>query len=180
MDYAIIKRAQEIGLFKQTASRLGNDIFFMIDDPSIRLDDNIKTFGCIIKESDLKKFKRPKTCELVICRVEDDVGKAMKNPKVDGIIGQESIHYKENTHQRHSGLNHILCRLASEKNKKVCFSFEDILTCKSKKQRAMLLGRIRQNIKLCKKYKTTIITASFASDPNNLRPLKDIHHFFRI
>ena len=71
-------------------------------------------------------------------------------------------------HQRNSGLNHILAKIAHDKNKVIAFNFSTILNANAER-RALLLGRMRQNVKLCRKYKVKMLLASFASEPYELR-----------
>lgn len=80
-------------------------------------------------------------------------------------------------HQRASGLNHIMAKLAYRNDISIAFPFSTILNSE-KKQRAELIGRITQNIKLCRKYKTKTIIASFAKSPYEMRSPNDLISFF--
>lgn len=57
--------------------------------------------------------------------------------------------------QRDSGLNHVLCNLAKENNITLAIDFSEIINSKEK-ERAKILGRIIQNIKLAKKSKNNL------------------------
>jgi len=74
-------------------------------------------------------------------------------------------------HFRLSGLNQVLCNLAHKNKVAIAFSFSSILNSKNKPQ---LLGRIIQNIKLCRKYKVKTIFASFAQTPFQMRSPHDL------
>ncbi|MCK4669914.1 MAG: hypothetical protein KAT43_01830 [Nanoarchaeota archaeon] len=80
-------------------------------------------------------------------------------------------------HQRDSGLNHILCRMMHEKEVSYGISFSAIL---NSEKRSVLLGQIMQNVRLCQKYKTKIIFASFAEHPFKMRSPNDLEAFGRI
>ena len=79
-------------------------------------------------------------------------------------------------HQRTSGLNHVLCTLAAGKTS-VYFSFRTILTAPYTPK---ILGRIIQNIKLCRKYKVHMGIASFATDPFHMRSPHDLKSYFSL
>ena len=79
-------------------------------------------------------------------------------------------------HQRTSGLNHVLCTLAAGKTS-VYFSFRTILTVPYTPK---ILGRIMQNIKLCRKYKVHMGIASFATDPFHMRSPHDLKSYFAL
>jgi RNase P/RNase MRP subunit p30 len=99
--------------------------------------------------------------------------KALENSKVSGIVNIEYIEKKDRLYQRNSGLNHVLCRLAS-KNKKIVYINISRLNFLEKKVRAIILGRIMQNIKLCRKYKTKVAFATFAKNEEELRNRYDL------
>jgi len=80
-------------------------------------------------------------------------------------------------HQRDSGLNHVLCALAKEHHVAIGFSFVAVLHAQN---RAKLLGRMMQNIKLCRKYKVRIVIGSFAKEQSDARNVKDMQSFFRV
>ena len=58
--------------------------------------------------------------------------------------------------QRESGLNHILCKIAKENNITLAVDLQEFREEKDKKQRAIMLSRLIQNIKLMKKAKNKI------------------------
>ncbi|MBW2970027.1 hypothetical protein KY319_02795 [Candidatus Woesearchaeota archaeon] len=93
------------------------------------------------------------------------------------VYGFETIEPKEHTHYRKSGMNQVLCKLATNKKVKIGFAFSTILNNHGQK-RAIILGRMMQNIKFCKKYKTPIIIASFAANPYEMRAEAELKAFF--
>ncbi|MBU2496808.1 MAG: hypothetical protein KJ767_02005 [Nanoarchaeota archaeon] len=78
--------------------------------------------------------------------------------------------------ERNSGLDHIICKIASENNVAIGIDLSEILNS-NEKEKQVIIGRIMQNIKLCRKYKTKILLASFASDVFELRASQDIQAF---
>lgn len=100
----------------------------------------------------------------------------LQNKKVDILLNPEKNPEKDFIHQRNSGLNQSLCKLAKKNNIAIGISFNEILRNKSIR-RAILLGRIKQNIKLCRKYKVRMVFASFAEDVYEQRAAKDLINF---
>jgi len=68
---------------------------------------------------------------------------------------------KDRLKQRDSGLNHVLCNIAKTNNITLAIDFTEIENEKNKKSRALILGRIRQNIKLMKKAKCKLKIINF-------------------
>lgn len=101
---------------------------------------------------------------------------AIEKSRADMVFAFEENPKRDFIHQRASGLNHILCRLANENNVFIGFSLNSILNSENK---FIILGRIMQNIKLCKKFKAKTIVASFARKPFEMRSVHDIISLFK-
>lgn len=84
---------------------------------------------------------------------------------------------KDHTHYRRSGLNQVLCKLATQKNVAIGFSLHTLLSSEGRK-RATIMGRIMQNIIFLRKYKTNIKIASFATNPYEMRAPSEIVSLF--
>ena len=80
----------------------------------------------------------------------------------------ENHNERDFIHQRNSGLNQILANIAHDKEKIIGFNFSTILNAEPEK-RAQIFGRMRQNVKLCRKYKVKMFIGSFALEPFELR-----------
>lgn len=61
---------------------------------------------------------------------------------------------KDRLKQRDSGLNHVLCKIAKENNIGFIIDMKELNA--EKKERAKILARILQNIKLIKKFKNKL------------------------
>ncbi len=85
---------------------------------------------------------------------------------------------KDPTHYRASGLNQVLCKLAADKKVRIGFSVSTLLAHTGQK-RAILIGRMMQNITFCTKYKTPMKIASFATEPYQMRPPADLTALFQ-
>jgi len=94
----------------------------------------------------------------------------------DILLDPHKGYWKDKIHQRVSGLNQVLCKLAKENKVAIGFSFSSILHSKDYKE----FGRIKQNIKLCRKYKVPMVIGNFASKKDDLRKLDDIYSMFKV
>ena len=115
--------------------------------------------------------------KLVFTKAVEDNRLAFEKSKPDLVFAIEETQPRDFMHQRGSGLNHIMCRFAKENNVKIGFSFNSILNS-SAMSRAQIIGRMQQNITLCRKYKCKTVIASFAKDPYEMRSPKDLIAFF--
>ena len=114
---------------------------------------------------------------LVFVQAEEDNRFVLEKARPDMVFAFEEAQKRDFMHQRGSGLNHILCRLAKENVVKIGFSFNSVLNSRGMTQ-AQILGRMHQNIQLCRKYKCRMVIASFAKLPYELRAPKDLLAFF--
>jgi len=82
--------------------------------------------------------------------------KILENPDTDILLSPELHDRKDKLKQRDSGLNEIHCRLAKKNNIKIGIDLSKLKSL-DKKEKAIILARIIQNIKLCKRTKTQLI-----------------------
>ncbi len=97
--------------------------------------------------------------------------------KVNLVFGLENAKEKDNLHYKKSGLDNVLCGLANKNRISIGFSFYEVLHAKDK---GRLIGRMIQNVKLCKKYNVNMVVASFAKDRYDLRLRNDLEAFGRL
>src|SRR3989344_324869 len=102
---------------------------------------------------------------------EEKNREAVENKQVDILLAPERIGKKDRLNQRDSGLNDILCKFAKENDVAIGFSFADLLNSKF---RAVLLGRMMQNVRLCRKYKVRMVLGSFAKNSWEMRAPNDL------
>ena len=137
-----------------------------------RQDINIK-IGVICSEKDIQKAKKL-TDYVFVKSKENNQHTVEKNNNIT-LFELENQSKRDFIHHRASGLNQVLCSLIKKNKISVGFSFNSVLNSRN---RSAIIGRIKQNIKLCRKYKLKTIFASFADDPYKLRNHKDIESFF--
>ena len=119
-----------------------------------------------------KNFIRDK---IIIIEGGDDKQnrKAVSSKNVDILLNPQLGNRKDTPHQRNSGLNQVLCKLAKQNNVAIGFSIKPI---QKAKKRRIVLGRIMQNIQLCRKYKIPIIVGIYEEEKNQ----KDTLALFKV
>ncbi|MDD5649557.1 MAG: RNase P subunit p30 family protein [Candidatus Nanoarchaeia archaeon] len=80
---------------------------------------------------------------------------------------------KDSLKQKNSGLNQVLCNLANKNKVAIAFSIERL-------QDLNLLGKIIQNIKLCKKYKVKMLFFTLARNKYELVSSYDLLSILRV
>ena len=131
--------------------------------------------GLIADSKNISKAK--KLAKLVIYKSTGNDRHAIEKSKANVVFDLETIATKDSMHHRNSGLNQVLCKLANKNNIMIGFSFSTILNTDGK-LRSQILGRIMQNIRLCRKYNVKTIIASFAEKPYDLRSCYDLKGVF--
>ena len=114
---------------------------------------------------------------LRILPASDKTRAMIEMKQADLIFDFEATGKKEYIHHRGSGMNHVLAHLMEKKSIALGFAFSTLLHADLLK-RAQLIGRMHQNIMLCRKYHVPMITASFAGRPYELRSPHDLAALF--
>ncbi len=120
-----------------------------------------------------QEIKYFKDFKIILGENENSIRKAAENKEIDILLIQDSK-AKDKLSSRDSGLNQVICKLAHENKIAIGFSFSEILKSKEKHK---ILGRIMQNIRLCRKYKVKMVLASFANNKWEMRSPKDLFSF---
>ena len=103
-------------------------------------------FGILANFDEINRAK--KFADLVLARSSEKNREVLESSKADILFDLEAQSREDFLHHRASGLNHVLCSLANKNRKIIGFSFSSVLNSRN---RAQVLGRISQNIKLCRK-----------------------------
>lgn len=106
-----------------------------------------------------------------------DNRKLVENKNIDILLNPEKSSNKDNLHYRNSGLDQVVCKSLNKNKIAIGFSFSELLNSNNISE---LIGRIRQNVKLCRKYKVRMIVASFAKNKYEMRDVKDLLAFCRV
>jgi RNase P/RNase MRP subunit p30 len=129
-------------------------------------------FGFLADKKNILKAKQ--ISDFVLVRSVGDDQYIFEKLKPDMIYDLELIASKDAMHFRVSGLNQVLCKFAFANKIIVGFSFNSILNAKN---RVLILGRIMQNIRFCRKYKVNTCFASFARLPYEMRASNNLISF---
>ncbi len=128
----------------------------------------------VLDSKNLKELRKSidKSKDLIFVKGSDEeINRIiLANKKIDVLIDPES-EKKDSLHYRNSGLTQVTCNLAKKNNIIIGFSLKSILESKNK---PVLFGRIKQNIKLCRKYKLKMLFCSLADDNFGLRNSHDM------
>lgn len=166
--------------FIELAEKLGyKGLVFVYSDKNSftdlkKYDTKLKLQNVLL--ADQKKVQSQRQ-GLVFVKSTGDDRLAFEKSKPDLVFELEQAQKHDFIHQRASGLNHILCRLAKQNNVAIGFSFNSVLNSEGM-LRAQIIGRMQQNIVLCRKFKCKTVIASFARTPLEMRSPNDLISFF--
>ena len=149
-NYLLMKYSKEA---EELSKKLGWKRTFFVDRDFIFIQTDSKKvlLGEIRKAGNKIIILEPKSEEILRL--------ALEKSDVDIVVGLEKLHQKDSLHFVRSGLDQVLCKIATDNDKIIAFSLNDILHAKD---RAKILARIAFNQKLCKKYKVKTIVCCFA------------------
>jgi len=170
--------------FLEIARKLGNKELYFVYPYKKKVDDYKKilyslqkqtkiklNLGLIAKPNDISKAKN--ICKFVITESSDKDQHILEKTKPNLIFSLEKQEKRDKYHYRISGFNQVLAKIAFKNKTIIGFSFSELLNT-DKSKRIILLGRIIQNIKICKKYKVKTLLVSFATKPYEQRSLKTL------
>ncbi len=100
--------------------------------------------------------------------------KAVEDKNVDILLSPEKTRNKDFMHYRDSGLNQVLCKLANKNDVAIGFNFNDVLNSIDRKS---ILGKVMQNVRLCRKYKVKMVMISGAKNEYEMRAPLDLMSF---
>lgn len=94
--------------------------------------------------------------------------------EVDVLCHPERVSGKDPLDQKSSGIDDVMARFMAERGIAIEICLSELLSCYGV-VRAQVMGRMRQNIKLARKYKTPIIITSGARDIYGMRAPQDLY-----
>lgn len=187
-DIAIPKNNEEE--FVQIAAKLGiNKLCFLYDFDEYneeKVQKNLSQLqyknldleiGFLVNQKNMNKALQ--YSKLLVIKSSDKDRFFIESKKIKLIYGFEEVHKKDHLHQRASGLNHVLCGIANKNNVAVGFSYSSLFS-KNPQTASLIMGRMMQNIALCRKYQVKTAIASFAKSPYELRAPHDIASLFAV
>ncbi|MFZ5955250.1 MAG: RNase P subunit p30 family protein [Nanoarchaeota archaeon] len=148
------------------------------------IEFNPKIDGYLIEaeEKEIRKIveslKHEKKLIAVLARDNEHNRRMLETCKINYLVFPEGnyIEKKDTLRQRDSGLNHVLAKIAKENNISIVINFSEVLKW-NEIERAKILGRIMQNIRICRKVRCKIKIATFAESKEQLRNVYDLKAF---
>ena len=158
--------------FIHMAERLGISSLCFVDSTA-DLSALQKTAGITLYSGTTNPNMMLKKAAVRIVSPGEGARHVLEKTMVDIVFDVEQVQGQDLARQRRSGLNHIIAGIAAARQKHIGFSFHSLLSCSGIK-RSQLLGRMQQNVILCRKYKTGMVLASFATTPMEMRAPRDL------
>lgn len=159
------------------AIKLGYDSLCFVYDKEVDIskykNDKIKVYYGIIHNDKNKYRIKP---DFVLAQSSEQDRSLIEQKKANIIFGFEESAKRDKMHQRFSGLNQVFAQMMHDKGIAYGIDFNTILKSGAA-ARAQILGRIKQNIVLMRKYKLKTVLASFASNPFEMRSPHDMASF---
>lgn len=146
-------------------------------EESLRIKTELISLINVVPSKLNEEIKKVKGKIIVLGGNEEINRIAVSNKKVDILLSPERNDKKDFMNARNSGLNQVLCELARKNDVAIGFNFSDVLNSEN---RSKLISRMKQNYKLCKKYKVKMIFSSFAKNKYELRSEDCLKTFERV
>lgn len=136
----------------------------------------------VSKKSDLNVRQRILSAvDLVVATSTslDMIREIVSSKDVDLFVDIATSTGRDHTHYRRGNFNQVFAKEAKNNEQSYLLDFNRILKIGGQK-RALLLGRIMQNIRFCNKYDVPVLIASFADDVYGLRSIDNLKAFARV
>ncbi|MBD3354594.1 hypothetical protein GF361_01255 [Candidatus Woesearchaeota archaeon] len=156
--------------YQKNISRLRSNI-----DKLQKKTNTILKLGLLASPKDIIKAK--KLSDFIITESTSKDQHVLEKLKPSLIFNLEKSPKKDRPHYRYSGLNQVLCKLAAKNNVVIGFAFSELLNSSKK---PIIMGRMMQNIRFCKKYNCKVLIGSFAKSPFELRSDKQLQSIKRL
>ncbi len=106
--------------------------------------------------AEIVKVKKRGGRVVVLAKDENFNRQIFDNKDVDILVGVEKVSGKGKLKSRESGLNQVLCKIAVKNGVKIGIDFSVFLKLEGK-ELSDYIGKVMQNVYLCKKYKVEIV-----------------------
>ncbi|MFH1327031.1 MAG: RNase P subunit p30 family protein [archaeon] len=127
----------------------------------------------LIKETNFEKARkkiRESKAQIIFSSDDDELNRKILEKEKINILLLNQKNRKDFSKQRNSGLNQVMAKIAKKNNIAIGINLDEILNSKPK-EKSDILGRIRQNIKLCNKSKLEMIFIGRKKSPYDLKAL---------
>lgn len=118
---------------------------------------------------------------IFVLGMNDEINRvALEHKKVKALVSPEYHRAKDFLHYRNSGLNQVLCKIARDNDKMIIENLNDLRLERKEVSRALILGRMIQNARLCKKYYVPFIVGDFVESEKELVSSYDLRTFEKL
>ncbi|MBU0757191.1 MAG: hypothetical protein KKF44_03945 [Nanoarchaeota archaeon] len=169
----VLPQNNELGIIKMAETLGWKELCLAYDRPtdiaSFRRKTVIKLISGVVAEPGAEQRFVGK-CDIILSKTFDasTVRTLCERGFAQIFFGLEQSPKPDFMHHRNSGLNHVICEIMKEKGISIALDFSSILNSGGK-QRAVLLGRMKQNLVFAKKYALAVVIATFAKEPLEMR-----------
>ncbi len=132
------------------------------------------TLGFLCKAVDLGKQLPPGAVR--ITQADQNLRTMLEQHEHVHFYGAEKIFPKDGFHHRYSGLDPVLCALMQQHHHSYLLNLSHIIEAKEQ-HRALILGRMKQNLLLCRRFRVDYSVVTFAQTPYGMRSPHDIASF---
>jgi len=119
-----------------------------------------------------EQVKKNKNKQIIFTSEDDELNRKVLEKLPMSILLLNQKGRKDFQKQRNSGLNQVLAKLAKKNNVKIGINLDEIIESE-KVERAKIIARIKQNIKICNKNKIEMLFISL-SKKRDLYDLKSL------
>lgn len=102
-----------------------------------------------------KQIKKNQEKKIIFSSDNDELNRKVLEKEPINVLLLNQSKRKDFQKQRNSGFNHVLAKIAKKNNIAIGINLDEIISSE-KKQKAEILARVKQNIKLCNKNKLKI------------------------
>lgn len=119
-----------------------------------------------------KKIRENKDKEIIFSSNDDETNRKVLEKEVISVLLLRQRNRKDRQKQRNSGLDLVMAKLAKKKNIIIGIDYDEILNSQGR-EKAEILSRIKQNVKLCnkEKLKMKFIAVKSRKDEHDLKAL---------
>ncbi len=112
----------------------------------------------------IESLKKSNKKIAILARDDEFNRRALETLRIKYLVSPENNPGKDTLKQRSSGFSHVLAEIAKKKDVQIVVDLSWLNSIKDKKQKAIIISRIIQNIKISRKAKIDLKLASLAKD----------------
>ena len=129
----------------------------------------------LIQEADFEKARKQieenKDRKIVFSGDDETNRKVLEKEKIEILLLNQAGR-KDSQKQRSSGFNHVMAKMAKKKGITIGINLDEIIKS-SEKEKALIIARVRQNIKICNKNRLKM-KFIYKNQKRNMHDLKSL------